>query len=39
MGEIPNINAVYDAFKEHARASRVDAADDKSHIESLAKHI
>jgi uncharacterized protein with ParB-like and HNH nuclease domain/predicted transport protein len=38
-GEIPNINAVYDAFKEHARASRVNAVDDKSHIESLVREI
>ena len=38
-GEIPNINAVYDAFKEHARSSRANAADDKSHIESLVREI
>ena len=38
-GEIPNINAVYDAFKEHARNSRADAVDDKSHIESLVREI
>ena len=38
-GEIPNINAVYDAFKAHARASRANAADDKSHIESLVREI
>lgn len=38
-GEIPNINAVYDAFKGHARTSRADAADDKSHIESLVREI
>ena len=38
-GEIPNINAVYDAFKEHARASRVDAADDTSHRENLVREI
>ena len=38
-GEIPNINAVYDAFKEHARTSRANAADDKSHIESLVREI
>ena len=38
-GEIPNINAVYDAFKEYARASRVDAADDTSHIENLVREI
>jgi uncharacterized protein with ParB-like and HNH nuclease domain/predicted transport protein len=34
-GEIPNINAVYDAFKTHARHTRPDFADDQSHIESL----
>jgi uncharacterized protein with ParB-like and HNH nuclease domain/predicted transport protein len=39
MGEIPNINAVYDAFKGHARASRTNATDDKSHIESLVREI
>jgi uncharacterized protein with ParB-like and HNH nuclease domain/predicted transport protein len=38
-GEIPNINAVYDAFKEHARTSRTIAVDDKSHIESLVREI
>jgi uncharacterized protein with ParB-like and HNH nuclease domain/predicted transport protein len=38
-GEIPNINEVYDAFKEHARLSRANAADDKSHIESLVREI
>ncbi|MFU8893415.1 MAG: DUF262 domain-containing protein [Luteolibacter sp.] len=38
-GEIPNINAVYDAFKGHARTSRADFADDKSHIESLVREI
>ena len=38
-GEIPNINAVYDAFKGHARLSRANAADDKSHIESLVREI
>ncbi|MDP3089115.1 MAG: DUF262 and DUF1524 domain-containing protein [Nitrospira sp.] len=38
-GEIPNINAVYDAFKGHARDSRADATDDKSHIESLVHEI
>lgn len=39
MGEIPNINAVYDAFKGHARTSRADFTDDKSHIESLVREI
>ncbi len=38
-GEIPNINAVYDEFKGHARISRADAADDKSHIEHLVREI
>lgn len=38
-GDIPNINAVYDAFKGHARTSRADFADDKSHIESLVRKI
>ena len=39
MGEIPNINEVYDAFKGHARTSRADFSDDKSHIESLVREI
>ena len=38
-GEIPNIDAVYDAFKDHARTSRADAADDQGHIESLVREI
>ena len=38
-GEIPNINAVYDAFKGHARTSRADFSDDMSHIESLVREI
>lgn len=38
-GEIPNINAVYDAFKEYARVSRVNAIDDKSHIDGLVRDI
>ncbi len=38
-GEIPNINAIYDAFKGHARTSRADFADEKSHIESLVREI
>ena len=38
-GEIPNINAVYDAFKGHAQTSRADFADDKSHIENLVCEI
>ncbi|HZK81077.1 MAG TPA: DUF262 and DUF1524 domain-containing protein [Humisphaera sp.] len=38
-GDIPNINAVYDAFKGHARISRANAADDNSHIENLVRDI
>jgi uncharacterized protein with ParB-like and HNH nuclease domain/predicted transport protein len=38
-GEIPNIDAVYDAFKGHARTSRANATDDKSHIEGLVREI
>lgn len=38
-GEIPNINDVYEAFKDHARASRASFADDDAHIESLVKDI
>lgn len=38
-GEIPNINAVYDAFKGHARTTRADFPDDVSHIESLVREI
>lgn len=38
-GEIPNINAVYDAFKGHARTSRAGFSDDKNHIESLVREI
>jgi uncharacterized protein with ParB-like and HNH nuclease domain/predicted transport protein len=38
-GDIPKINAVYDAFKGHARTSRADAADDRSHIESLVRDL
>jgi len=38
-GEIPNINAVYDAFKGYARKTRAEFADDKSHIESLVREI
>lgn len=38
-GEIPNINAVYDAFKGHARTTRGNFEDDKSHIESLVREI
>ena len=38
-GEIPNINAVYDAFKEHARATRPNFVEDKAHIENLVREI
>ena len=38
-GDIPKINAVYDAFKEHARATRANAADDQTHIENLVRDI
>ena len=38
-GEIPNINAVYDTFKEYSRLSRTKAVDDKSHIEELIHDI
>jgi uncharacterized protein with ParB-like and HNH nuclease domain len=38
-GEIPNINAVYDAFKEHAHLSRAGAADDNTHIETLVRDL
>jgi len=38
-GEIANINAVYEAFKGHARTSRAEFADDKSHIENLVREI
>ena len=38
-GEIPKINAVYEAFKGHARTSRADFSDDKTHIESLVREI
>ena len=38
-GEIPNISAVYDAFKGHARTTRGNFEDDESHIESLVREI
>lgn len=38
-GEIPRIDAVYDAFKGHSRISRANAPDDKSHIEGLVREI
>ena len=39
MGEIPNINGVYDAFKDHARSSRDSSMDDNAHIETLVRDI
>ena len=38
-GEIPNINAVYDAFKAHARASRNSTDGDNEHVELLVRDI
>lgn len=38
-GDIPNINAVYDAFKKYSRERRQDAADDTSHVRDLVKDI
>lgn len=38
-GDIPNINEVYDAFKEHARLSREDAQDETTHVEALVRDI
>ncbi len=38
-GELPNINAVYDAFKDHARTSRDSAVDDNVHVEALVRDI
>lgn len=38
-GEIPNINAVYDAFKLHARSSKEEAVDDATHVEELVSDI
>jgi len=38
-GEIPKINAVYDAFKGYAIATRADFTDENSHIESLVREI
>ncbi|MGZ5539898.1 MAG: GmrSD restriction endonuclease domain-containing protein [Halobacteriota archaeon] len=38
-GEIPNINAVYEAFKAHARETRVKAVSDDSHVEMLVSTI
>jgi len=38
-GVIPKLNAVYEAFKKHARASRANFTDDECHIESLVREI
>jgi uncharacterized protein with ParB-like and HNH nuclease domain/predicted transport protein len=38
-GEIPNISAVYEAFKGHARSARATAADDRTDIENLVREI
>ncbi len=38
-GEIPNINAVYDAFKVHARSSRDSAAEEMADVEVLVRDI
>ncbi|AEJ03081.1 protein of unknown function DUF262 [Nitrosomonas sp. Is79A3] len=38
-GEIPNTNAVYEAFKTHARETRAGAVSDDSHVEMLVSRI
>ncbi len=38
-GTIPNINAVYDAFKDHSRTSRTDGQSEAEHVEALVKDI
>ena len=38
-GEIPKINAVYDAFKFHARSTRDSNVDDNTHVEGLVRDI
>ena len=38
-GDIPNINAVYDAYKDHANLSKTNSQDDNSHIEFLVKDV
>lgn len=38
-GEIPNINAVYEAFKLHARSSRDKTVAENAHIEALVRDI
>lgn len=36
-GEIPNIGAVYEAFKVHARSSKDHVTDDNAHVEALVR--
>lgn len=38
-GDIPNINAVYDSFKDYARLSRDSTVDDNVHVEALVRDI
>ncbi|MDA8428225.1 MAG: DUF262 domain-containing protein [Geobacteraceae bacterium] len=38
-GVIPNINAVYEAFKTHARETRRGAESDEAHVETLVRTI
>ena len=38
-GEIPNVNAVYDAFKEHSQTCRDKAMDEDTHIKALVQDI
>lgn len=38
-GEIPNIGAVYEAFKAHARSSKDNATDDNAHVEALVRDM
>ncbi len=38
-GELPNINAVYEAFKSYARQTRAEADSDDTHVETLVSTI
>lgn len=38
-GDIPRLNAVYDAFKEHAHGSREEGEDENTHIEALISDV
>lgn len=38
-GEIPKKNAVYDAFKDHARLSKEEGTDEDAHIENLISDV